>query len=233
MTKDSVLTALPFTEEQLDKYLDDMDKHSFYIEFSDCKLKGNKLLNYIYNSGMECDLHLTDFTSNDLEGFVKDYICTDKIVNIPAVNDIWCDILLYRIEKEIFDTNKEEKEFIERFYEDHGDLIDELFDILFSLKAHLIAAIVNDDDGMIEGKESRSMNEVGLNFVTLRNSGAFWNVLTRIDSLGLPVYNYKDFQEFSYDGRKIRHNFLDEFGPFSILSIYIKDSIERAGSADE
>lgn len=52
--------TIPFSDEQLDEYLntleDDKSKIFYKINYKKSQYKGSRLLNYIYNSSLTCDL---------------------------------------------------------------------------------------------------------------------------------------------------------------------------------
>ena len=44
--------SLPFTEDQLDEYFNNIENYYFIIDFNNSDLSANQMINYIYNSNM-------------------------------------------------------------------------------------------------------------------------------------------------------------------------------------
>lgn len=212
-------TTIPFTDEQLDKYFDDIEAYYFLIDLDNSEYRGKQLLTYIYNSGMNASI-VSDKFSDRLEEILVEYITTTKIVNIQSLNDIWIDILLYLNEHKNFENNDYNK-FIKNFITKHDNLVKELNAVLRSLKYFLITSIILDENEEISS--TTQFLSVKHNIVSLRNGIDFWRYLDIIE----PDENnvYKEFIDNSFDGKKIAYFFFMEFNPFGI--IYMSKNISK------
>lgn len=210
----NIYTTIPLTEEELDKYFDNIENYIFIIDFKKIKLNEESILNYIYNSRMKCTFENIEFNEK-LENILINYISTNKIISIDILNNIWIKILYFKINNKIDTKDNNEKEFIEKFTLKYSEYINELLSVLYCLKIFLINVIIRDK---INAQE-KTFNNIKNNFISLRNNDEFWLLLSSLDSLELEYYNYKNFDEPSFDGYKIAHYFYDEFTPLCLLKI--------------
>src|SRR6056300_539457 len=73
--------------------IDDLKKHftdknvSYLIDYKKCELKGEKLLTYLSNLDLPCDLKNADY---DL---LKDYFHTSSLIKCNALEDMTIDVL--------------------------------------------------------------------------------------------------------------------------------------------
>ena len=89
---DVIEIKIPFTEEELDKYFDAIEDYIFIVNVDESEYQGKALLNYIYNTSMQCDMKIKDYNEN-ISNLLIEYIQTDKLLSIPALNILWIDIL--------------------------------------------------------------------------------------------------------------------------------------------
>lgn len=214
---DTIKVSLPFTEEQLDDYFDTIDQYFFVIDLSKSEYGGKALLNYIYNTNMKCDIEVSSYDEK-LEELLVQYIQTDKLLSIPALNNIWIDILHnYAICDPIDDPAYQK--FILLFIQNNRNLVEEMALILSCLKIFLINIVTEDN---IDG-DTKEFDLVKNNIISLRNGNNFWLMLIDLDALSLPYYYYPQFEKTIFDGYKISHYFYDEFTPLSLLRMCIED----------
>lgn len=215
----TIKTTIPLSEEDLDKYFDMIDKHEFVIDYAQSEYKGKQFLNYVYNSSMHCIIEFSDL-NEDVAQLLVEYITYKKQLSIPTLDNMWNEIIATYLKNEPQD--EEYKAFVRRFIDTNKDLFDELISVLFCLKMHLINIAICDS-GTIEGCEDRTYTRLGENYISIRNSQCFWLNLLTLDSCNLPIYNYTNFEEMSFDGRKVSHYFLNEFSPFAMFLQLIKE----------
>lgn len=214
---DTIKVTLPFTEEQLDDYFDTIDQYYFLVNLSESEYGGKALLNYIYNTSMECDIEVNSYNEK-LEELLVEYVQTDKLLSIPVLNDIWIDILHnYAVSDQIEDPAYQR--FILLFIQNNRKLVEELALVLSCLKIFLINIVVEDNiDGPVKEFEL-----VKNNIISLRNGSNFWPLFLDLDTLNLPYCYYPQFERTVFDGYKISHYFYDEFTPLSLLRMCIED----------
>lgn len=215
----AIRTPLPLTEEQLDEYFNDMNSYFFCIEVDKTTLTAEQMINYIYNSNMNCDLNLHSYDQK-LEDLLIAYIKTNKLLSIEVLNDIWVNIVRCYIKPE-YSNNFSDKnlvDFTEKMISKYKDLIEELVDVLYNLKyfLYIIKAFEKDKDENLETVEYKL---IGNNFISLRKAMSFYSIFIEFDEIKRPFRNYKNFTNFSYEGYNIHHYFYDEFSPFSLMDI--------------
>ena len=133
---ETINTTIPLSEEELDKYFDNIENYFFNIDYQNINLKSEFIINYIYNSEMNCNITNLLFDKK-LEKLLLEYITTDKLLSIDSINNLWIKILYYKIGKLQLE-NLSEKNFIEDFIKNHYNLIQELLSILYCLKVLVI-----------------------------------------------------------------------------------------------
>lgn len=214
---DTIKISLPFTEEQLDDYFDTIDQYYFIVSLSESQYCGKALLNYIYNTGMKCDIEVSSYDQK-LEELLIQYLQTDKLLSIPTLNNIWIDILHNYVVCDSINDPAYQR-FILLFIQNNRLLIEEIVQVLYSLKIFLINIAVEDN---IHG-DTKEFNLVKNNIISLRNGDNFWFLLVELDSLNLSYCYYPQFEKTVFDGYKISHYFYDEFTPLSLLRMCIED----------
>lgn len=222
---DNIKTVIPLNEDELDKYFDDIDKHTFTIDFDRSEYRGKLFLNYIYNSSMYCNLVFTKL-DDSVEEIMLEYIKYKRIFSIPTLDDMWSDVLSYLMKEEC--SNIEYQDFLQKFTNKNKDLVNELVSVLFSLKMHLVHLVVLDN-GTIPGVKDKTYKLLGENMVSIQCSPKFWPNMAKIDTMGLPLFNYTNFEEMTFDGRKISYYFLNEYSPFAMLSQFKKERDGQSG----
>ena len=201
---------IPFTEEELDKYFDTIEDYYFIISLKNSEYKDNKILNYIYNTGMTCDIDLSECEYEDIEKILLSYIKTNKIISIPSLNILWLKIILsYALNEKTNDL------FISHFIKNNEEIILNLIEILYCLKIFLLNIIFEKTINA----ENKDIKDIGNNFISLRDDPEFWEVISIIDNLELKYYFYNQFEIPCFDGYKIAHYFYDEFTPFCIIKL--------------
>lgn len=208
-------TIIPFKEEELDEYLDNTEKYYFILDFNKIDFNAETIINYIYNSRIKCSFENIIF-NDKLEKLLLQYLFTNKILSIDTLNNLWIDILYYKLNNpEKIDINNEKQVFAKNFIINNSEIINELLSELYCLKIFLMNIVIEQN---IEAEEKEFVN-IGNNIISLRNDDRFWQLLSDVDSLNLVYYNYKNFDKSIFDGYKIAHYFYDEFSPLCLLKI--------------
>lgn len=212
-------TTFPFPEDKLEEFIDSKEIY-FNIDFDSSELKENKFLNYFYNCGINGDI-TSNKIDNDFKELVIFYLKTNKIINIPLLNNIICIILLNNItENNLLEKNSD----ILEIYNANKEIFNELQNILFSLKSLLIKIIVenkSDDENQIV--PDNKFKYIGQNFISLRNSPLFWEVLKNLNNVNSTDIQYEELYNFSFDGKKAIYYFLNEFNPFTASIITLEN----------
>jgi hypothetical protein len=88
-----VETTAPISIEQLKKYF--VDKNTFYsINYRESNLKGSKLLTYISNLDIPCDINFAGCSYEEFYNMLEDYLQSTMIVNVNSLEQAIINILL-------------------------------------------------------------------------------------------------------------------------------------------
>ena len=212
---------IPLTEEELDLYFDDIEDYSFIVDFDKCEYTGKKMLNYIYNSGMFCELNLSQFDEK-LEELLMEYIRFDRTVNIPVLNALWCRILTIYCGGDFGQIDEKQQEFINHFIKKHEDTVEELVIVLKSME-YQMAKIIAEGDGTFEQTPELKVKKIGVNFITIRYDELFWEMIAHLEDLRkVKVYDCNILNDFCYEGRKLSAMLMEEFNPFTVAIFAIE-----------
>ena len=220
-TKPMVVTALPLSDEQLDEYFENIEDYMFFIDLDPTELDARSTLNYIYNSGMTCDIKIDEVTPENtkkLNALLLEYIKTDKLVYIDLLSELWGSICLHIMFPDLVSPEQEVHTFVTQFIEKNKELATEVTEALASLYYCLLSMMIDGNTEQNGFPKKKLSDSIGANFVNLRRSGNFWSFFMNINDYKGEVYNIEDFDEFKYDGFSISHFFFEEFSPFSSIA---------------
>ena len=130
-----VETVAPISIENLKKYF--TDKTTFFIiNYKESNLKGTKLLTYLSNLDIPCDINPQGCTDEEVYDLIKDYLNTSMIVNIPVLEKAVIHLLhQYKKLSELKDEN---------FINDNSEILGKWVSRLESLSLYNMHII--DDD---------------------------------------------------------------------------------------
>ena len=215
-----VVVSLPLSEEDLDKYFEEIEDYMFFVELDKTELNAHSFLNYVYNSGMQCDIKIDEVTPENTEKLNElmiEYIKTDKIVYIDLLSELWGSVCLHVMLPSLVSPEKEVHTFVTQFIEKHESLAKEATTAVVSMYYYLLGLII-DHNQRSGGYPNKKLENVGANIVSLRRSGNFWSVFMNIADYKGDVYNFEDFSSHKYEGYTISHFFFDEFSPFGAIA---------------
>jgi hypothetical protein len=85
-------TTAPISIDNLKHYF--VDKTTFYvINYKDSSLKGAKLLTYLSNLDIPCDIDFKDCALSDYHDILKDYLHSPMIVNVSTLENAVINII--------------------------------------------------------------------------------------------------------------------------------------------
>nr|DAX41814.1 MAG TPA: hypothetical protein [Caudoviricetes sp.] len=212
MNEMHVNVSLPFTNDELEKYFDDIESYFFHIDLDRSKYTGHKLLTYIYNSGMRANIESTGY-SEQLDELLIEYIRSDRIIDISSLNELWTQIILKRIGIIKYTDNTDLSRYIDKFVKCNGELVDEIILAISSLKRFFMEISNNDD--IDHSTFTSSFEQVGLNFISLRNGMFFWTIFGALPAA--ESYQYEEFIKPVFNGKRIAGIFREEFNPIGML----------------
>ena len=100
-----VNTTAPIQIEDLKKYFSD-NEVVFFIDYKNSSLKGKKLLIYLGNLDIPCDINFENSNNEEINEIISEYLNLPSLVNIPILEKITIQLLFEK--KNIFlEKNKE------------------------------------------------------------------------------------------------------------------------------
>jgi hypothetical protein len=205
-----VETAAPIKIEDLKKFF--QDKTTFFnIDYTESSLKGEKLLIYIGNLDIPCDIKIN--TTEELLEIVTAYLETTALVNIPVLENIVISLLLQK---------KEILELINVDIINQLPQLDKWTEKLESLELYNIYTI--QDEGMKqwvtqENEESDEDSLAGINFVSLLKHPHFYDFYQKQTTK--PKYYSVYFNNNMFKGKNMYAYWANENNPFFLLTFAI------------
>lgn len=204
-----IKTSAPIAIEELKKYFE--DKNTFYkINYSESKLKGSKLLTYLSNLDLPCDIEV-DTGSEEFKELLLDYLRHPLIVNIPILE--LTTIGLLHESKGLASFGYAE------FIKNNEEIISQWSSKLDSLTLYNLYVIDSPEikEFVLQHPINEDNTTVGINFVSLLKHEYFYKFFQRIDQSTLQVYkNYYDQNMFK--GNSLYAFWANENNPMFLLT---------------
>jgi hypothetical protein len=205
-------TAAPIAIEDLKKYF--TDKTSFYvIDYKESKLKGSKLITYLSNLDLPCDIDI-NVSGEEFYSLVQEYMISPMLVNIRSLEFAAMDVI--QEAKGISDNGH--KEFIDQ----NKDLVDSWISKLDSLTLYNMYMINSEETKKFAQSFPKEETDsvVGVNFVSLLKHPEFYSLYQKIEEDKLKFYE-KYFNEYMFKGRNMYSFWANENNPLFLLTFGI------------
>lgn len=211
-------TIAPIAIEDLKKYF--VDKNTLYIiDYSKSQIKEQKLMTYLSNLEIPCDLDLSKLTTIEMYEVLKAYMETTMLVNLRSLELLTIDVI-----KEAKGLNN--KEVHKEFISSNKDIIDSWISKLDSLTLYNMYAINNDEfKAFVKSfPEDNDRSLTGINFISLLKNPEFYDVYKKIDTNKLKFYtNY--FNEYMFKGKNIYYYWANDNNPLFLLTYGIAEGL--------
>ena len=208
----AINTAAPIAIEDLKKYF--TDKTSFYvIDYKESKLKGSKLITYLSNLDLPCDIDI-NVSGEEFYSLVQEYMISPMLVNIRSLEFAAMDVI--QEAKGISDNGH--KEFIDQ----NKDLVDSWISKLDSLTLYNMYMINSEETKKFAQSFPKEETDsvVGVNFVSLLKHPEFYSLYQKIEEDKLKFYE-KYFNEYMFKGRNMYSFWANENNPLFLLTFGI------------
>lgn len=212
-----VETVAPISIENLKKYF--TDKTTFFvINYKDSSLKGNKLITYLSNLDIPCDISFNGCDVNECYDLLKDYLNSSSLVSIPSLESLTINVL-HQYKKL---RNQTDIGFIEANLE----IIEKWVSKLDSLTLYNMNIIANgtfkEFNERFENDPTDEMN--GINFVSLLKNDYFYSFYETIDKSKLKVYPHY-FNDYMFKGKNLYTYWANENNPLFLLTFGIAEGM--------
>lgn len=213
-------TVAPIPIDLLKEYFSD-DSIVFNIDYAESILKGDKLITYLSNLDIPCQLTGWDKVSKaDKFDFIKDYMNAKLVVNSTELEVCILRILfeasyLDFIERYSCENILSEKEVIE-FCNENKDLIDKWLTILASGSVFALATVPDLLESVKEEYETvDDYDYCGVNFAQLFKHEATQDLLTADRDV---FYFDKQFNEPMFKGKNLYSYWSHEANTMAVLT---------------
>lgn len=213
-----VETSAPIAIEDLKKYF--IDKNTIYvIDYNNSEIKDEKLMTYLSNLEIPCDIDLSKLNFDSIYQLLKCYMETTMLVNLTSLELLTIDVL--KEAKNLSDNKRHNK-----FIDENKDLINRWISKLDSLTLYNMYAINNEEFKKFvkQFPEDTDKNLIGINFISLLKNSEFYILYSKIDMNTLKFYtNY--FNDYMFKGKNIYHYWANQNNPLFLLTYGIAEGL--------
>lgn len=220
-----ISTTAPISIENLKLFFADKST-TYVIDYDNSSLQGQRLLTYLGNLDIPCDISAFDPTNASHAELLGDYLKTQSLVNIPALEQATIDCLFEY--KHITDTTHY-RDFISK----HEDDIAEWVCRLDSLTLYNMWCIESDDckQWVKQHPEDGADATSHVNFVKLLKYEHFYVYFSAVNQSNLKNYTTL-FNEYCFKGKNLFEFWGVAQNPMFVLTWAIaSDSIRAADYA--
>ena len=212
-----VETVAPISIDNLKKYF--TDKTTFFvINYKDSTLKGSKLLTYLSNLDIPCDIDCTGCDEQEVYSLFSDYLHTTMIVNIPSLEKAITAILLQ--------FKGMSKNIDHKFIEDNKEILQKWSSKLDSLTLYNMHIIGQDEFKVFaESFEKDDSSELeGVNFISMLKNDYFYAFYEKVEQENLRFYtNY--FNDYMFKGKNMYSYWANDNNPIFLLTYGIAEGM--------
>lgn len=221
-----VKTIAPISIEDLKKYFTDKTI-TYIIDYTNSTIKGQKLLTYLSNLDIPCDIRFT--YKHEEEELLKEYLNFQMVCNIPELESCCIELLL------------EYKGLVE--YPRYKDFIAQNEDVIKSWVSKLNSLtlynmyIVNAPEfkEFVASFPLDETNEVvGVNFVSLLKHEKFYDFYLEVDPSTMKFYK-RYFEDYMFKGKNLYAYWTTPNNPLFVLTYGIAQGWtqkENQGASD-
>ena len=190
-----ITTTAPISLENLKKYYVDKTT-SYLVDFKNSTLKEQKLLTYLSNLDLDCDIKV-DALDEDFFALLKTYFTSTSLVRVPSLENYALDVLMQN--KGLITGDR-----YTQFIKDNQEVIDQWSNRLDSCvvfntyiiddeaaKAEALAFPLDDTDSV-----------VGINWVSVLRNTRINDFYSKIDTANLKFYS-KYFNDYMFKGQNL------------------------------
>lgn len=204
-----IQTTAPIPIEHLKEYFQDKNTR-YIIDYGNSELKGEKLLVYLGNLDLPCDIIYADDAS--MYEMIAAYMKFTHIVNIESLERSAMDLIFQR---------KGVKElFTPEAVEDNVDIIDHWIKRLDSMTLYNMWTVDSDDfkDFVTSHPEDNTDSLIGINFVSLLKYPEFYDYFSiPIEESELTYYS-RYFNDYMFKGNNLYSYWANENNPMFLLT---------------
>jgi len=207
-------TTAPIAIDDLKHYFENKET-SYLIDYEKSTLRGEKLLVYLSNLEIPCDIK---FNSIELfDELLKDYLKTNVIVKIPSLEQGTIDLLLQynKIDPPV------DNDIIEEVEEDLKVWSSKLKSL--TLYNMYTLNVEGAKEWIKEFPEDNTSSTEGINFVSLLDNFDVYRIFEKIDQSELKYYS-EYFEKYMFKGKNLFSFWANENNPMFLLTYSISEN---------
>jgi len=201
-------TTAPIAIDELKKHFTNKEV-SFLIDYKNSELKGEKLLTYLSNLDLPCNLKNID---NDL---MKDYFNTTSIVKCKALEERAIDILFTfkNVDPNTYDSEAS------KFVSENLEIVEKWIKKLDSLSLYNMYIVEEDSfKDYVKGHPHDDTDDLeGVNFISLLDNTRFFEYYGNVEEKNLTYYT-KYFNDYMFRGKNLFEYWANENNPLFLLT---------------
>ncbi len=212
-----VETIAPISIDNLKKYF--TDKSTFFVlNYKDSSLKGAKLLTYLSNLDVPCDINVTGCEEQEVYDLIRDYLNTTMLVNVPSLEKAVNHILHQT--KGLIPLNDEQ------FILDNKEILSIWVSKLESLSLYNMYIVGGESfKEFAEKFEKDDTDElVGINFISLLKNEYFYSFYENTNPDNLKFYT-RYFDDYMFRGKNMYSYWANENNPLFLLTYGIAEGM--------
>ena len=206
-----IKTIAPISLDNLKIYFSDKSTR-YLIDYKNSKLQGQKLLTYLGNLDLKCDIEVEDIKDPEFQNLLQTYFDSTTLVNVPVLERAAMHVLFEY--KGLIDS----QDFAE-FIKTNIGLIEQWIDRLSSLVL-FNTYVINDEAAKNEVysfPEDPTDSVQGINWVSLLKHEDFYYFYQTLDFSKLKYYS-KYFSENMFKGRNLYSFWATEHNPLFLIT---------------
>lgn len=215
----NIETVAPIPVEKLKLYFEDKNT-KFIISYKDSALKGSKLLIYLSNIDIPCDLDMSGCSNEEFASLMSEYLNSPFLVNLPALLNHVLNLLFYK--NKILFTEETILDVYEEFISENAEILEKWESILdsclmynfYTLESQKMKEYVQS----LPAAEPAEEDLRGINFVHLFDSKTFYYFYQREKKQPFKYYS-KYFNEYIFKGKNLYHYWANERNPYFLVTM--------------
>jgi hypothetical protein len=207
-----IKTTAPIAIDKLKEFFVNKENTSFLIDYENSQLQGSKLLIYLSNLDVPCDIDI-DIFGDEYLNLLAEYMKSPFIVNIDTLEKGAIDVM------QVANGTKTDTTSYDKFITENKEVVDYWLDVLNSLPAYNLYCV--DVDEFKEFAKSRPVKEIdaskGINFVSLLKHEEFFNFYQNWnDQKSFYIDEY--FNDYIFKGKNLYSFWANENNPMFLLT---------------
>ena len=198
-------TKLPIPIEDLKKFFEDKETQ-FIVDLKDSDLTNDKILTYLSNLNVPCDI-----INPDLD-LLKEYFHSKSLVTIPTLEKLATDVLFTY--KRLYENEK-----YNQFIKDNLEIIQKWESILDSLVLYNVYTLqLEETSAHVESHPIDETDDTtGINFLSLLKNEDFFYYYNAVSEENLKFYK-KYFNDYMFKGSNLFEYWANENNPMFMLT---------------